>query len=54
MLTYWKITFTIGLLMILAGAVTSLTRYKAPVMRDLLTLGFITFVVIGMAFEVLV
>lgn len=52
MLTYWKITFTIALVAVLVGSFDRMTPYKCKVARDLLTLAFMAFVVIGMAFEV--
>lgn len=52
MLTYWKITFTIALVAVLAGSVDRMTPYKCHTMRDLLTLAFMAFVVIGLSLEV--
>ena len=52
MLTYWKITFTIALVAVLAGAVDRYTPYKCHTMRDLLILAFMAFVVIGLGVEV--
>lgn len=52
MLTYWKITFTIALVAVLVGAVDRYTPYKCHTMRDLLTLLFMAFVVIGLSVEV--
>lgn len=68
MLTYWKITFTIALVAVLVGTLKWAIGKSAPVDKitlnrirafrvisvstDLLTLAFMTFVVIGMAFEV--
>lgn len=68
MLTYWKITFTIALVAVLVGTLKRAIGKSTPVDRitlnrlrafrvisvstDLLTLAFMTFAVIGMAFEV--
>lgn len=52
MLIYWKITFTIALVAVLVGSVDRMTPYKCKVSRDLLTLVFMAFVVIGLSLEV--
>lgn len=70
MLTYWKITFTVALAVVLFGALASFYQNRMQLVnytlkwrrqhqgfrlaRDLSTLLFMAMVVIGMAFEVLI